>query len=287
MQNADNFRPRLISQSFWQAGLLRLLRPFDARIQALRASLRAGAREKVLNTRSEQLAPYEQCLFSMEGEDGVLKEIFFRIGSGDRYFVEFGAQNGLECNTALFASEYGWRGFLIEGSEADATALAERWKARGDIVTRQSFITAENIVTLFKEAGVPRDFDLLSIDIDGNDYWVWKALEAYRPRVVIIEYNAAFPPPWNWIMAYNPEHTWNGTTYFGASLSALASLGKKLGYALLGTDSHGVNAFFIRGDMLQLSGFAELSPEEAYHLPRYGKLGIPHPAGLGPAVSEE
>ncbi|TGU44557.1 hypothetical protein EN829_071795, partial [Mesorhizobium sp. M00.F.Ca.ET.186.01.1.1] len=96
------------------------------------------------------------------------------------------------------------------------------------------------------------------------DYWVWQALAAYKPRVVIIEYNASFPPPQKMVVAYDPSFAWNGTTYFGASLTSLAELGKKLGYALIGTDSRGVNAFFVRRELLGLARFAERTPQEAY-----------------------
>jgi hypothetical protein len=143
-------------------------------------------------------------------------------------------------------------------------------------------ITAENIVAIFKKMNVPAEFDLLSIDIDGNDYWVWRALEAYKPRVAVIEYNAAHPPPARKVIPYNPGFVWDRTTYYGASLSSLTLLGKQLGYALLGTNKKGVNAFFIRNDELASSRFAELTPAQGFHPPDYGPYDGGHPPGDGP-----
>jgi hypothetical protein len=142
----------------------------------------------------------------------------------------------------------------------------------------QAFVTRENACELFSQAGIPQEFDLLSIDIDGNDYWVWEALAAhYRPRVVVIEINPAYPPPRRWVMEYNPTHAWRFDNYFGASLESMNALGKRLGYRLIGMESAGVNAFFVREDQLALTGFPELTPEQAFQTPRFR-----HPERLGP-----
>src|SRR6185437_13950018 len=102
-----------------------------------------------------------------------------------------------------------------------------------------AYVTVENIAELFRANGVPAEPDLLSIDVDGNDYWLWEALEAYRPRVVVMEYNAAHVPPDRWVLPYDPDHRWAGDDVYGASLAALEELGKRKGYALLGTDLKG------------------------------------------------
>ena len=145
----------------------------------------------------------------------------------------------------------------------------------------QAFVDRDNIAGLFAANGVPADLDLLSIDIDGNDYWAWEALGEYRPSLVVIEYNPTYPPPVSWIMAYDPAHRWDGTTYQGASLTALTRLAGRRGYALLGTDRHGVHAFFLRDDLVAASGFRVKPPEEAYHFQRvFPKT----PFGYGPSV---
>jgi len=278
--------PKAIALRGWQIPASRMLHRVLAYPFNLRERLRMRSRGVAAAAVTRQLEPPERSAASQQGEDAILRDIFFRIGPGRRFFVEFGVEDGSVCNTSLLAARYGWGGLYIEADPQDAQKLRRRWAARSDIVVFAEFVTAENIAGLFADAGVPAEPDLLSIDIDGNDYWVWKALGEYRPRVVVIEYNAAYPPPRRWIMAYNPAHRWDRTSYFGASLSALTDLGAQLGYALIGTENHGLNAFFLRRDILPESGFAELSPEEAYHPPRYGLLGLPFPLGRGPSAGD-
>src|SRR5260370_27613128 len=110
---------------------------------------------------------------------------------------------------------------------------------------------------------VPRNLDLLSIDIDGNDYWVWAAIQKWRPRLVVIEYNPTFPPHQKWVMKEDLNHRWDGTNYFGASLPSLAALGTKKGFTLVATDSCGINAFFVRDDFI--AGDKFLDPVVHYH----------------------
>jgi hypothetical protein len=233
-----------------------------------------------------ELNAHEWRVCSQNGEDGIIAEIFSRIGTTDRLFVEFGVDDGLECNGAYLARFCGWSGIMLEGGAATNRRLVRNYEDLPRIRTGQYFITRENIAEVFRELAVPAEFDLLSIDIDGNDYWVWQALSQYRPRVVIIEYNAAYPPPMCWIMAYNAEHLWDGTSsYQGASLSALTELALRLGYALVCTDSNGVNAFFIRQDLLESSTLIARTPEEAYHLPNFKWFQQRHQYGSGPWVA--
>lgn len=231
--------------------------------------------QQLLQSRSINL--YEKQISSQNGEDGIIEELFRRIGTTNKYFVEFGVENGLQCNTAYLAVYKNWSGLMIEGSDNLFPILESNYLFFPNIKTAHQFITKDNIAKIFKEQGVPKDFDLLSIDIDGNDYWVWEALYKYNPRVVIIEYNASFAPPKKWVMEYNEKHVWDGTNYYGASLTSLAILSEKMGYALVGTDSRGVNAFFLRQDLISVSGFKKLTPEEAYHPPRYGAIFGGHP----------
>ncbi|MEE9282003.1 MAG: hypothetical protein V3V67_17675 [Myxococcota bacterium] len=180
------------------------------------------------------LRSHESGVYSQRGEDGVIRRIFECIGTTNRYFVEFGARDGrTESNTAYLRIHLGWRGLLMEG---DA-------RLAGPAVRRE-FVTAENVNRLFARHGVPASFDLLSIDIDGNDYWVWRALR-YRPRVVVIEYNIFFPPDDAKAIRYDAGHVWDETRYHGASLAALRKLGEAKGYALVCTESWTPNAFFV------------------------------------------
>jgi hypothetical protein len=235
--------------------------------------------------RFASLNEFEARVTSQNGEDGIVAEIFRRIGTTNRYFVEFGVGDGHECNTAQFALS-GWSGLMLEGNPADAASLAKRYASFGSLRVAQVFITAENIASIFESHGVSKEFDIMSIDVDGNDYWIWRARSGYRPRVVVIEYNSAYPPPRRWVMRYNPDHRWDKTTYYGASLSSFDALGKELGYSLLGTDVTGVNAFFVRHDVLRASGFRALDAARAYHPPAYYGIHhqIGHVPGDGPGV---
>jgi hypothetical protein len=173
----------------------------------------------------------------------VLLRIFERIGIRNRFFVEFGACDGLILsNTANLRLNHGWSGLLMEGGE----------RADGVLVQREH-VDAENVEALFRKYNVPRDFDLLSIDIDGNDYWVWKAIESFSPRVVIMEYNVFFMPDTAKTMAYDASHLWDEKYfrfYHGASLAALEKLGRQKGYVLAYTEPYCPNAIFVRKDEL-------------------------------------
>ena len=203
--------------------------------------------------------------YSQNGEDGVLDAIFAIIGTTNRYLVEFGAADGSECNSRHLIEHRGWAGLRMDGREP---------APRSDI--RQAFVTAENIEELFDRFGVPEHFDLLSIDIDGNDYWVWKAIERHRPRVVVIEYNAGRPPRPAVTVPYDAAFVWDQTDWFGASLGALSDLGWAKGYRLIAADRSGVNAFFV--DDALAGRFAARSLEAIYRPPAYGFPGMGHPA---------
>jgi len=205
--------------------------------------------------------------YSQNGEDGIIAAIFGIIGTTNCSFVEFGVEDGMECNTRSLSKHRGWTGLLMDGNA----------QAPGSPV-RQEFITAENIEELFAKYGVPREFDLLSIDIDGNDYWVWKAIAHYRPRVVIIEYNACIAPEPAVTIPYDPAFRWDGTDYYGASLLALKQLGETKGYTLVCTDRNGVNAFFVWKE-LAAGRFAPPPWPGTYHPAAFkGKKGNRHPA---------
>ena len=156
------------------------------------------------------LETHEASVYSQSGEDGTLAHLFDRIGTTNRFFVEFGAKDGQSIsNTANLRLHHGWQGLLMDGDPAESAEGAESVEAAESAEgiefaapnlhadetaarVRKEIITGENINELLARYHVPKSFDLLSIDIDGNDYWVWKALEGYLPRVVLIEYNIFF-----------------------------------------------------------------------------------------------
>lgn len=229
----------------------------------------------------------EASVFSQNGEDGILSEIFRRIGFTTKEFVEFGVWRTGNNTINLLLS--GWRGVWFEGNAASIEAIEAEYHPlleSGQLRLHRAFITAENIVELFRAAKVG-ELDLLSIDIDGNDYWVWKAIgEHYRPRVVVIEYNAKFLAGDEWVMQYNPGHVWDSTSYAGASLKALERLGGDLGYCLVGCDFTGNNAFFVRKELVRDDLFCvPYTSENHYENPKHFLVReVGHPAKFGPFV---
>lgn len=195
---------------------------------------------------------YKVC--SQNDEDGIIDHIFRRIGRESSYFVEFGIGWGGLQNNTLHLLMNGWSGLWFEGNAEWAAVTEEGFGPlidAGRINVSQAYVDRENFESLLEKAGVPAEFDLLSIDIDGNDYWVWAALERYRPRSVVIEYQPAFGPVADWKMKYGPHSVWNGGTQsFGASLKALELLGRQKGYSLVGCNITGANAFFVRDDLV-------------------------------------
>ncbi len=226
-------------------------------------------------------------VYSQHDEDGMIEEIFNRIGVTDRFFVEFGVGDGLE-NCTLYCLLKGWSGVWIDGSAIcyeDILRNMAPFLQERRLSVKYSFITAENIESLFSEMKVPREFDLLSIDIDRNDYWVWEAIQHYQPRVVAIEYNASFKHTVACAVPYDGNATWNGTNYFGASLKAFEHLGRAKGYSLVGCAYTGVTAFLVRNDCLG-NHFAEpFTSENHYEPPRYFvRMPNGHPPGFGPVA---
>jgi hypothetical protein len=224
---------------------------------------------------------FERRYYSQNGEDGIIAEIFRQVGA-TKSFVEFGVEDGLECNTAYLARRLGWGGVMMEADERRFAALRKNYRRFPKVKLVQALVTVENASRIFAEAGVPREFDLLSIDIDGNDYWVWKALLAqFRPLACVIEFNANYPPPARWVIEYDAGFRWDDTTYYGASLSSMVALGDGAGYAFVGADCNLVNAFFVRRDVLP-SGLEEVRPEDVYHYPP----SFPrHPYRAGPSLA--
>ena len=174
---------------------------------------------------------FERNVTSQTGEDGVLEHILSVILPGTKVAVEFGARDGKSLsNTWRLEHQAGWRRWLFDVEPG------------GNPQVHKALLTAENINEVFDRAGVPQVIDVLSIDVDGNDLWLWRALRR-RARVVVIEYNAAIKPGRCISIAYNPAHRWDGTTYHGASLSALCVVGREKGMRLVHATA--LNGFFV------------------------------------------
>ncbi len=190
--------------------------------------------------------------YSQNDEDGITQEIFRRIGMRHGTFVEIGAGNGVQNNTLYWLKQQ-WRGVWIDGSPDNAQFIQRAFAvplARGQLHFQQASVTAENCDELLSRTPCGgREIDLLSIDIDGNDYYVFAQLSAVQPRVVVIEYNARFPPPARWRIPYSADFNWDGSDWFGASLQSMNALFEQRGYALVACNITGSNAFFVRRDL--------------------------------------
>ncbi len=196
-------------------------------------------------------------VFSQFGEDGIIDWIVERaqIPSYLRTFVEFGVESYAESNTRFLLQNRNWRGCVLDGDPANIELLHRKdsqlfW--RHNLVAVPAFVSRENINELLAGAGMCGEIGLLSIDIDGNDYWVWDAITAVRPVICICEYNGVFGDVWPVSIAYKQDFVRSRpefhNLYWGCSIVALQCLAKKKGYRFLGTTSEGVNAFFIRED---------------------------------------
>lgn len=229
---------------------------------------------------ADKLNRFEFQAFSQFGEDGIIREIFNRIGTSDKYFVEFGVETGVETNTTYLLYQQ-WRGLWIDGNGENIVAIKENFSgpvSNGRLKAMESFITAANIENLFLQGKVPEEFDLLSIDIDRNDYYIWDAIIKYRPRVVVIEYNSVFRPGCHFVVDYNANAIWDGTSNTSSSLEALYLLGLKKGYVLVASSFAGVNAFFVRKDLADGKFTGPFTAENHFESPKYYLYHTPgHP----------
>ena len=200
-----------------------------------------------------EFADVEFRAFSQNGEDGILLYIFSLISAGDRRVVEISAGDGVECNAANLIVNHRWQGLLIDGDAAQVAAgtqfyasCRDTWVAPPSFV--HAWITAENVNNIIAAHGFS-GCDLLSLDVDGNDYWIWKALDCVKPQVVVLEFNALCGPRHSETMSYDPDYRIDLTIRpyrCGASLPAFVKLGREKGYRLVGIQSAGFNAFFVR-----------------------------------------
>ena len=208
---------------------------------------------------------------SQNGEDGILLYIFSLIGTTNRKALEICAGDGIECNTANLILNHGFHGLLFDGN----AELIERGRAfyAAHPNTRISppqltaaWITAETINDQLAAPGFAGDIDLLSLDLDGNDYWIWQALTIVRPRIVVLEFNANCGPEVEATMSYKPDYRWDPAvtpTRCGASLSAFVKVGRAKGYRLIGMQHLGFNAFFARED-ISIHLLPEVSAAQLY-----------------------
>jgi len=196
--------------------------------------------------------------YSQNSEDGILLFIFSVIGTTDKICVEICASDGIQCNTANLIINHGWNGLLFDGDRDLINKGQKFYSTHPDTFTYpprlvQAWITKDNINNLISENGVNGSIDLLSIDIDGVDYWVWDAINAISPRVVVAEVQCIWGAERSVTVPYKDdfraEYINGFGVYSGASLPAFIKLANKKGYRLIGVERYGFNAFFMRDDV--------------------------------------
>jgi len=214
------------------------------------------------------LKEYEFKVFSQWGEDGIIQRLVDCVDIKNRTFIEFGVESFFESNCRYLMMNNNWAGFVIDGAPEKLDRLKQShfyWKYQLEALP--GFITRENINALLAKSGFEHDLGLLSVDIDGVDYFVLEAIADYRPRILVLEYNAVFGPtrkitvPYDAAFYRTSKH--HSNLYFGASLGALTLLAARRGYSLVGTNTAGCNAFYVRNDLVN-DKLQVLAAEAAY-----------------------
>lgn len=207
-----------------------------------------------LATERPKLNDYEAQIYSQNGEDGILQRLIQVVPIEDPTFVEFGVEDYREANTRFLLINNNWRGLVIDGSQENVERIRRDWISwKHDLTAVCTFIDRDNINDIIERAGFHGDLGILSVDIDGNDYWVWEAITCVKPRIVVAEYNATFGPSARISVPYDPlfqrNRAHHSNLYYGASLAALEEMAVRKGYRLVGTNTAGNNVFFVREDL--------------------------------------
>jgi hypothetical protein len=243
-------------------------------IQRLSASVHQSLVKSILSEEKysgrRRLEKYGFSSASQNEEDGILVEIFNRIGTKSKLFFEFGAGNGLQ-NCSLYFLLAGWHGAWVEVNKPKYEFIKQRFSfyiSNTILKVSDKVVSPENVNDIARELDVYDDLDLLSIDVDGNDYFIFESVD-FRPRVIVVEYNGLFPPPHRIVQAYDPDYVYDPATYIGASLQSLSDLADRKGYRLVATNLSGLNAFFVRDDLWSSDLFSDANPSELFNSPRH------------------
>lgn len=244
-----------------------ILAPVMNRLEAIHVSVGAIESKVVQKSSYADLRDAEFTVFSQRGEDGIIQYLVSHIAVPARTFVEIGVDDYRESNTRFLLRKDNWRGLIVNAGSSHERFLAGsklRWKHRIDSVS--AFVTAENVNSLIAGAGFSGELGLLSIDLDGNDYWVFDSIDVVRPGIVVAEYNSIFGPDRSVTVPYDPAFVrtkahWSAL-YFGASLPALCEVAARKGFQFVGSNSAGVNAFFVRRDLS--AGLPDLTAKDGW-----------------------
>ncbi len=206
-------------------------------------------------------------VFSQWGDDGIIQYLIQNIKIENKTFIEFGVENFTEANTRFLLINDNWSGLVMDGSEKNINYITKdeiSW--RHDLKAKSAFITAENINALILNEGISGNIGLLHIDIDGNDYWVWKNITAVGADIVIVEYNSVFGDERAITIPYDPDFVRTkahySNLYYGTSLLSLCDLAEEKGYSFVGCNSAGNNAYFVK--KTKMNGLKPLSIKEGF-----------------------
>lgn len=245
-----------------------LLRSVDDRCQKIQEALGRVEGRQLQDLSPADLRAAEFRVFSQWGEDGILQHLLRHVPISKKIFVEFGVETYTEANTRFLLVDGNWSGLVIDGSIKNIEHIkSDDLYWRYNLKAEHAFITREDINGLISRNGISGEIGLLSIDIDGNDYWVWEAIKCIVPSIVVIEYSSRFGPSKAVTVPYQADFLRSkahySNIYYGASLAALCLLGKRKGYSFVGCNMAGNNAFFVRAD-LRPDSLPELSPSEGF-----------------------
>jgi hypothetical protein len=246
---------------------LRNIQALNSKLDEIQQSLGRVESRQLNPVDRENISAYEFKVFSQSGEDGIIQHLVNSINIKNKTFIEFGVENYLESNTRFLALNNYWSGLVIDG-DPENIAFIKRdpiyWRC--NIKAECSFITKENINDIFERNGMSGEIGLLSVDIDGNDYWVWKAIKNINPCIVVAEYNSFFGAERKVTVPYDPSfvrtNAHHSKIYYGASIAALNLVAQERGYKLVATNKAGNNVFFVRADLM--GNLKEMSVQEAY-----------------------
>jgi hypothetical protein len=208
-----------------------------------------------------RLTDYGFSIYSQTDEDGILLYLFAVLGATNRQCAEICAGDGMECNTANLLINHGWGGLLVDGDEENVQRARAFYATKRETriyppLCVQAWVTRDNVNDLLTSNRLAGDIDLLSLDLDGVDYWIWNAITAVSPRVVVVEYQDILGPDRSWTVPYADDFsaarysmTRGMPNFAGASLRAFTNLAHEKGYRLVGTNRLGFNAFFVRNEL--------------------------------------
>ncbi len=225
---------------------------------------------------SKNINEFEFKVFSQFGEDGIIQHIINNINIKKKFFVEFGVENYEEANTRFLLENNNWSGLIIDSSKDNIQYIKNKdyyWKNK--LIAIFDFINAENINQIIKKNDIVGQIGLLSIDIDGNDYWVWNNIDIIQPDIVIIEYNARLGFEKSLTIPYDKNFKrgfGKNKIFYGASLNALYKLGTEKGYNLVATNLNGNNAFFIKKDLLNNTNIVSKLPKDCFNVNTFSEI---------------